>query len=66
MHDALTDREQQCLQMVADGLTTPHIANALCIGERTVETHIANAMRKLGASTRAHAIAGAMRRGWLR
>ncbi|MFK7975499.1 MAG: response regulator transcription factor [Halioglobus sp.] len=61
----LTERERQCLEMVSAGFTTPQAAAGLQIGERTVETHISNAMRKLGVSTRAHAIAKAMRMGWL-
>jgi non-specific serine/threonine protein kinase len=49
----LTRREREVAELVAAGLTTPQIAKALFVGERTVESHIANAMRKLGVTRRA-------------
>lgn len=44
----LTDRERDVLILLARGLATKEIASALDIGTRTVETHRANLMRKLG------------------
>jgi DNA-binding NarL/FixJ family response regulator len=51
----LTDREQQLLRLVAEGLTSPAIAERCGIARSTVETHIRSAVAKLGARTRLHA-----------
>ena len=58
----LSDREREILTLLADGLTGAEIAERLYLSPETVRTHIRNAMSKLGASTRAHAIAIALRR----
>jgi DNA-binding NarL/FixJ family response regulator len=50
---ALTEREAQVAQLVADGTTARAIAASLGIGVRTVETHVAHAYRKLSVGTRA-------------
>ncbi len=47
---ALTNREQQVLSKVADGLTTSQIASILDISPRTVETHRAAIGQKLGTT----------------
>ena len=47
----LTEREREVLAMIARGLSTKEIASALDIGPRTVETHRANLMRKLGVKS---------------
>ena len=47
-YDLLTDREREVLQLVAEGHTSKEIANLICIGAKTVETHRANVMDKLG------------------
>ena len=49
----LTVREREIVTMVVAGRTARAIADALVISERTVETHIASAYRKLGVSNRA-------------
>src|SRR5262245_62953112 len=49
----LTYRERQVLQLVAAGLTSAQIGNRLTLGVRTVETHRAKVMRKLGVHTAA-------------
>ncbi len=59
----LTQREQESLRLVAMGLTTTLAADQLGISPETVRTHVRNAMNKLGARTRAQAIAVAMRDG---
>jgi PAS domain S-box-containing protein len=59
----LTLREQESLRLVAMGLTTSAAAERLGISPETVRTHVRNAMNKLGARTRAQAIAVAMRDG---
>jgi DNA-binding CsgD family transcriptional regulator len=60
---ALTRREREILRLVADGQTDREIAATLFISERTVEWHLKNAFEKLGAATRAAAIAAAVRDG---
>lgn len=53
--DALSQRETQCLLMVADGKTSKEIARLLDISLRTVEFHIQNARKKLGGGPRSRA-----------
>jgi non-specific serine/threonine protein kinase len=48
----LTRREREVASLVAQGLTNPQIASELVIGERTVETHVRNLLKKLGFSSR--------------
>jgi DNA-binding NarL/FixJ family response regulator len=52
----LTNREQQVLQLSAGGLSGPEIARELSISPRTVETHRANLMHKLGLHSQAELI----------
>jgi LuxR family transcriptional regulator, quorum-sensing system regulator BjaR1 len=59
----LTEREVECLKWVADGKSEWETGQILGISEHTVDRHMANARRKLGARTRAQAIATAMRLG---
>ena len=49
----LSPREQGVLELVASGLRNRAIAEALSISENTVKFHVANLLRKVGASTRA-------------
>lgn len=44
----LKPREMQCLQLIARNLSVKHIAQKLCITERTVNFHIQNLNKKLG------------------
>lgn len=59
----LTKREREVLTGLAGGQTGDDIARRLFIAPDTVRRHVANARQKLGARTRAHAIAEALRRG---
>ncbi len=61
----LSDREQAVLRLVSEGLPNKQIATALTIGERTVKSHVASAMNKLGADNRAHAAVAAIQHGLL-
>ena len=63
LYETLTNREREVLRMVAEGRTSPEIAERLYIGVRTAETHRANLMRKLGLRTQADVIRFALRRG---
>lgn len=59
----LTDRERECLAWACRGKTSGDTADILGIGERTVEFHIQNAMKKLGVHNKMHAAAVVIRRG---
>jgi PAS domain S-box-containing protein len=59
----LTPREREVLRMVAMGMTGQDIAAALVVSPETVSTHVRNIREKLGARSRAHALALALRRG---
>ncbi|AVH98760.1 LuxR family transcriptional regulator [Streptomyces sp. WAC00288] len=50
--DQLTSRETEVSQLAANGLTNREIASTLHISPRTVEQHVARAMRKIGALSR--------------
>jgi DNA-binding NarL/FixJ family response regulator len=60
---ALSPRETEVLRQVAAGQTNKAIALQLGISEHTVKFHLGSAMTKLGAASRAEAVAVAMRRG---
>jgi DNA-binding NarL/FixJ family response regulator len=61
--ERLTDREQDVLMHLAQGMPTKEIASALLVGEETVKTHLARIYQKLGVSDRVQAVAFAIRRG---
>jgi DNA-binding CsgD family transcriptional regulator len=53
---SLTAREADILALLAEDLSGPQIAERLTISVRTVESHLANAYRKLGVRTRTEAV----------
>ena len=61
----ITYRETQILNYVARGTTNKQIAYILRISEQTIKNHVSAILRKLHANDRAHAVALAMRDGWL-
>lgn len=62
---ALSRREFEVLRMVAHGHTNKEIAAALAISVKTVETHKARGMTRLGLRSRAALVRFAMDEGWL-
>jgi DNA-binding CsgD family transcriptional regulator len=60
---SLSAREKEVLSLLSQGLTGVEIAERLYLSPETVRTHVRNAMTKLNASTRAHAIALAIKDG---
>jgi PAS domain S-box-containing protein len=56
----LTDREREIMTLVASGLHGAEIAERLFLSPETIKSHVHNAMGKLGAHTRAHAVAIAL------
>jgi DNA-binding CsgD family transcriptional regulator len=53
----LSAREDEVVALVADGLTNRQIAERFVLSERTVESHVRNALLKLGLSRRAELVA---------
>lgn len=50
--ERLTPREQECLRLVAQHLSSKQIARELAVSQHTVDGHLNEARRKLGAATR--------------
>ncbi|MGH3877614.1 MAG: response regulator transcription factor [Actinophytocola sp.] len=62
---ALSKREHQVLQLIADGLENQAIADVLYVSVETVRTHVKSILRKLSSRDRTHAVAVAFRSGVL-
>jgi NarL family two-component system response regulator LiaR len=60
---ALTEREVEILQYMAQGKTNQEIADELVLSERTVRTHVTNILAKLSLSNRTQAVLYALRQG---
>ena len=58
---ALSARELEVLELLADGLNGQNIAERLFLSPETVRTHVRNATSKLGARTRVQAVAMVVR-----
>lgn len=61
----LSDQELRLLQLLAEGVSTQEMARALYLSERTAKRKIQDILTKLGATSRAQAVAEAFRRGLL-
>lgn len=61
--DPLSERERECLRWVSEGKTTDEVALILGVSSNTVNSYVAHAIQKFGASNRAMAIATAIRSG---
>ncbi|MEA2497090.1 MAG: hypothetical protein QOJ29_5001 [Thermoleophilaceae bacterium] len=59
----ISPREREILGLAATGLTSAQIATGLVLSDMTVETHVRNAMQKLGAHNRIHAVVLAASQG---
>ena len=59
----LSPREREVLDLLAKGLTGEEAATQLSLSPETIRTHVRNAMDKLEAHTRVHAVAIALRQG---
>jgi DNA-binding CsgD family transcriptional regulator len=60
---SLSNREVEVLQLAAQGLSAPMIAERLMISPATVKTHFQHTYEKLGVTDRAAAVAEAIRQG---
>jgi two-component system, NarL family, response regulator NreC len=65
LHETLSTREREVLQLAAEGYPSSAIAARLGISPRTAETHRANMMRKLDLQSQTDLIRYALRRGIL-
>jgi len=61
--EPLTAREQQIVKLIAEAHTNAQIAQTLYVSEKTVESHRANVLRKLGMRDRVELVRYAIRRG---
>ena len=59
----LTPREEQVVKLIAEAHTNAQIAQILHLAEKTVESHRANVLRKLGMRDRVELVRYAIRRG---
>lgn len=59
----ITAREEEVLQLIADGCSTPEVAESLFISQKTVKNHLASIYQKLDARDRTQAVLQAVRMG---
>ncbi|HZG69256.1 MAG TPA: response regulator transcription factor, partial [Herpetosiphonaceae bacterium] len=59
----LTDREREVLNLIAQGLSNPELADRLSLSPKTVRNHISNIFAKLQVADRAQAIVRARKAG---
>jgi DNA-binding NarL/FixJ family response regulator len=59
----LTPREEEVVKLIAEAHTNAQIADVLHVSEKTVESHRANVLRKLGMRDRVELVRYAIRRG---
>ncbi|MEA2468985.1 MAG: hypothetical protein QOJ57_3111 [Thermoleophilaceae bacterium] len=62
-HDPLTPRELDVVKLIAEAYTNRQIAEILSVSEKTVESHRANVLGKLGMRDRVELVRYAIRRG---
>jgi DNA-binding NarL/FixJ family response regulator len=60
----LTEREQDVLRLLAQGLTNKDIAQSLFLSVRTIEAHLRNIYGKLAVATRTEAVLWAVQHGY--
>jgi DNA-binding NarL/FixJ family response regulator len=63
-HEGLTDREAEVLALITQGKTNAEIASVMYLSINTVKTYIRSAYRKIGVTTRAHAVLWGVHHGF--
>jgi two-component system, NarL family, response regulator LiaR len=61
--ETLTERENEVLRLLSQGLSNKEIAQHLALGEKTIKTHVSHILGKLGVQSRTQAALAAMRLG---
>jgi DNA-binding NarL/FixJ family response regulator len=61
----LSERETEVLRLIAWGYSNKEIATRLDLSVKTIESHKANAMKKLGMSSRIDIVRYAVVQGWM-
>lgn len=61
--EALTERETDVLQLLAQGASNKEIARSLSLGEKTIKSHVSNILGKLGVQSRTQAALRAVQLG---
>lgn len=59
----LSTRELEVVHLITEGLSNQQIGDELHVALRTVQAHVANCMKKLGARSRTQVAVTALRRG---
>lgn len=62
---SLSDKEQEILQLVAQGCTNKAIASAIGVTQRTVENYLSKLFVKLNVESRAEAVIVAKEKAWI-
>jgi len=62
---SISSEDARFLELVAEGLSNKQIAANTCLTESTVKKRLSRVMHKLSANDRAHAVAIALRNGWI-
>lgn len=60
---ALTEREHEVLELVSKGMSNAQIGETLCIGEKTVKTHVSRLLQKLNVRSRTQLAVHVWQRG---
>ncbi len=64
--EELSSREQEVLELLAQGMSNRNIAETLFISEKTVKNHVSNILKKLVVNDRTQAVIVALKRGMVR
>ena len=66
VEEVISQREEEILQLIADGCSSPEVADRLFISQKTVKNHLASIYHKLDARDRTQAVLRALRMGIVR
>ena len=65
-YNNLSEREQEVLKLIAEGLSNAEIAEKLVLSEKTIKSHVSNILNKLHLADRTQAAVFAWRKGMVR